>query len=91
LPQIAGVTLPRVAASRRSHRREAKEPDMTETADAGCQCGCNLVSDITNANEACGCGCNCCSGPPKNVDDEIAELHTLRQQIDHRLSELERS
>lgn len=63
---------------------------MTDT-QAGCQCGCNLVTDISNATEACGCGCACCSEAPKSAAEEVAELHALRDRIDQRLAELDAS
>lgn len=67
-----------------------EEADMSDVAATTCQCGCNIVTDVTNASEPCGCGCACCAERPKNVDDEIAELHTLRTQIERRLAELDR-
>lgn len=63
---------------------------MSEMTDTGCQCGCNVYTEVTNATEPCGCGCACCAERPKNADEEIAELHTLRSRIETRLSELER-
>lgn len=64
---------------------------MTETTQAGCQCGCGVVTDVTNAGEACGCGCDCCSGKSKSTEQELTELRTLRDRIDQRLAEIERS
>ncbi len=47
------------------------------------------MTDVTEAQEPCGCGCECCGeGKPKNKDQEIAELLTLRQSVDKRLTEL---
>lgn len=57
----------------------------------GCQCGCNVVTDVTNANEPCGCGCACCSDAPKRTEDQVTELRALRERIDQRLAELETS
>lgn len=62
---------------------------MSDVADTACQCGCNMVTEVTNAAEPCGCGCACCADRPKDAQQEIAELRHLRQQIDRRLSELE--
>lgn len=64
---------------------------MTQITETGCQCGCNITTEVTNANEVCGCGCGCCSDPPKTVEDEIDELHTLRARIESRLAELDRA
>lgn len=62
---------------------------MTQVTDAACECGCNLVTDVTNAAEPCGCGCACCADRPKDAQQEIAELRRLREQIERRLGELE--
>ncbi len=43
---------------------------------------------VTNADEACGCGCECCADGPKPREEEIAELRTLRESVDRRLTEL---
>lgn len=64
---------------------------MTDVTDAGCQCGCNVVTDVTNASEPCGCGCACCADTPKTAEEEITELRTLRNKVEQRLSELEKS
>ena len=49
------------------------------------------MTDVTEAQEPCGCGCECCGdGKPKTKDQEIAELLTLRQAVDKRLTELSR-
>lgn len=63
---------------------------MNDTTDAGCQCGCGVMTEVTNASEPCGCGCACCSGDGKSTEAELTELRTLRDRIDQRLSELER-
>ena len=58
---------------------------MTNT----CSCGCSAMTDVTEAKEECGCGCECCgTDKPKTREQEVAELLTLRQSIDHRLTEL---
>jgi len=44
------------------------------------------MTAVTKAGEACGCGC---CGPEKSREDEIAELHQLRESVNRRLSELE--
>jgi len=46
------------------------------------------MTEVTNASEACGCGCDCCRSE-KTKEEEIAELHQLRESVDRRLSELE--
>lgn len=47
------------------------------------------MSDITEAKEPCGCGCECCGdSTPKTPEQEIAELLTLRQSVDKRLTQL---
>jgi hypothetical protein len=47
------------------------------------------MTDVTEAKEECGCGCECCgTDKPKTREQEVAELLTLRQSIDHRLTEL---
>jgi hypothetical protein len=45
------------------------------------------MTAVTNAGEACGCGCECC-GTEKSREEEIAELHQLRESVSRRLSEL---
>ncbi len=52
-----------------------------------CGCGCGTMTAVTNAGEACGCGCECC-GTEKSREEEIAELHQLRESVSRRLSEL---
>ena len=64
---------------------------MSDVMETGCQCGCNVVTGVTNAGEPCGCGCSCCGDAPKSAEDEIAELHTLRDRIDERLRELDKN
>ncbi|MFN2506831.1 MAG: hypothetical protein ABR540_21900 [Acidimicrobiales bacterium] len=55
----------------------------------GCGCGCGEMTVVTDAGEACGCGCECCADDtPKTTEQEVAELTTLRDSIDRRLSEL---
>ena len=47
------------------------------------------MTNVTEAREACGCGCECCGDEqPKSREQEIAELLTLRQSVDKRLTEL---
>ncbi len=53
-----------------------------------CSCGCSSMTTLTSAEEQCGCGCACCGEVTKSRDEEIAELHNLRQAIDKRLAEL---
>ena len=61
------------------------------TTTGTCGCGCSAMTDVTEAKEACGCGCECCGGAePRTKDQEIAELLTLRQSVDKRLTELSR-
>ena len=49
------------------------------------------MTDVTEAKEACGCGCECCGdAEPRTKEQEIAELLTLRQSVDTRLTELSR-
>jgi len=61
---------------------------MTMTSTT-CGCGCAAMSDITESKEPCGCGCECCGdAAPKTPEQEIAELQTLRQSVDKRLTEL---
>jgi len=63
----------------------ARRMTMTST----CGCGCSAMTDVTEAQEPCGCGCECCGEEkPKSRDQEIAELLTLRQSVDKRLTEL---
>ncbi len=62
---------------------------MTEKESTTCGCGCSAMTDVTEAKEACGCGCECCGDEqPKSREQEIAELLTLRQSVDKRLTEL---
>lgn len=63
--------------------------DVTDTT--GCQCGCNVTTDVTNASEPCGCGCACCAETPKTAEQATEELRTLRDRIDRRLAELDKS
>jgi hypothetical protein len=75
----------------------ASEPIPADDATGGypmteataCQCGCSMVTDVTNAAEPCGCGCACCSDAPESTEDRVAELRSLRERIDQRLAELE--
>lgn len=60
---------------------------MTESTGTGCGCGCGSVSTITSA-ESCSCGCSCCGEAVKSPEQEIGELHTLRDAIERRLAEL---
>jgi hypothetical protein len=47
------------------------------------------MTDLTAAKEPCGCGCECCGdGKPKTREQQVAELLTLRQAVDRRLTEL---
>ncbi len=65
---------------------------MTMTSTTTCGCGCSAMSDITESKEPCGCGCECCGdAAPKTREQEIAELLTLRQSVDKRLTELSNS
>lgn len=57
-------------------------------ATATCTCGCSEVTLLTSAEEACGCGCECCQGRDLSRDEEVLELHHLRDSIDRRLEEL---
>ncbi len=63
---------------------------MTEKNETTpCGCGCSEMTAVTKAGEACGCGCECCGDDkPKSREQEIAELLTLRQSVDRRLTEL---
>ena len=63
---------------------------MTEKEETqSCGCGCSAMTGVTEAKEPCGCGCECCGdGEPKSREQEIAELLTLRQSVDKRLTEL---
>lgn len=63
----------------------------TTTTGNTCTCGCSVVTDVTNAAEPCGCGCACCTDAPQSAEREIAELQRLRESIDRRLGELEKS
>ena len=54
-----------------------------------CTCGCSSMTTLTAAEEQCGCGCACCGEAAKTREEEVAELLTLRQAIDKRLTELE--
>jgi len=59
------------------------------TMTSTCTCGCSGMTEITESKEPCGCGCECCGdAAPKSRDQQIAELLTLRQTIDRRLTEL---
>lgn len=60
---------------------------MTDTATT-CGCGCGSMSEVTSANVACGCGCECCGSEEKTVEQQIADLKTLRESIDRRLAQL---
>ena len=46
------------------------------------------MTEVTEAREPCGCGCECCGEVPQHREQQIAELLTLRQSIDKRLTEL---
>ena len=46
------------------------------------------MTAVTEAKEPCGCGCECCGEVPQSREQQIAELLTLRQSIDKRLTEL---
>lgn len=62
---------------------------MTEKETHSCSCGCSAMTNVTEAQEPCGCGCECCGdAEPKSREQEIAELLTLRQAVDTRLTEL---
>lgn len=62
---------------------------MTENETHSCGCGCAAMTNVTEAKEPCGCGCECCGdAEPKSREQEIAELLTLRQSVDKRLTEL---
>lgn len=62
---------------------------MTENETHTCGCGCSAMTDVTKAQEPCGCGCECCGDEqPKTPEQEIAELLTLRQAVDMRLTQL---
>lgn len=64
---------------------------MTMTGNAAkssCSCGCSTMTAVTEAKEACGCGCACCGEAVKTPEQEITELHTLRDSIERRLAEL---
>ncbi len=62
---------------------------ITENQTNTCGCGCSEMTEVTQAKEACGCGCECCGDDnPKSREQEIAELLTLRQSVDKRLTEL---
>ncbi len=62
---------------------------MTEKETTTCGCGCSEMTAVTKAAQACGCGCECCGDDkPKSREQEIAELLTLRQSVDKRLTEL---
>lgn len=64
---------------------------MTD-AQAGCGCGCGTLTHITNAQDACSCGCECCApGQQKSPAEEATELRRLREQIDQRLTELDKA
>lgn len=56
-----------------------------------CGCGCSTMTQVTQAAEPCGCGCECCSAAPKTTDEEIADLQRLRDNVDQRLAQLQRS
>lgn len=58
------------------------------TMTHNCSCGCSEMTEVTEAREPCGCGCECCGEVPQNREQQIAELLTLRQSIDKRLTEL---
>ncbi|MBW3576288.1 MAG: hypothetical protein KY462_00825 [Actinobacteria bacterium] len=60
---------------------------MTTQTEATCTCGCGVTTNVTDAAEGCACGCACCS-PPESKDEEVAELHRLREAIETRLDEL---
>lgn len=59
-----------------------------EVSTDKCSCGCGTMTTVTAAGEQCGCGCACCGEAAKTPAEEIAELTTLRNSIDERLSEL---
>ncbi len=62
---------------------------VTEDQTNTCGCGCSTMTAVTEAREACGCGCECCGDDqPKSREQEIAELRTLRESVDKRLTEL---
>lgn len=46
------------------------------------------MTAVTEAKEACGCGCECCGDAVKTPEQEITELHVLRDSIERRLAEL---
>lgn len=56
-----------------------------------CGCGCGTMTQVTQAAEPCGCGCECCGDAPKTTDEEIADLQRLRDNVDQRLAQLQRS
>ncbi len=54
-----------------------------------CSCGCSTNTDVLAGTAACGCGeGGCGEARPKSRDEEIADLLTLRQRVDKRLTEL---
>jgi hypothetical protein len=64
---------------------------ITEHETSTCGCGCSAMTDVTEAREPCGCGCECCGDEkPKTKEQQIAELLTLRQAVDKRLTDLSR-
>jgi hypothetical protein len=62
---------------------------MTMTDTDTCSCGCATNTDVLAGNASCGCGSDGCGeARPKSRDEEIADLLTLRQAVDKRLTEL---
>lgn len=62
---------------------------MTMTDTNTCSCGCSTNTDVLAGSATCGCGGDGCGeARPKSRDEEIADLLTLRQAVDKRLTEL---
>lgn len=51
-----------------------------------CSCGCGALQTVSG-EAACSCGCKCCAAL-KSSEEEIAELHRLRDAVQERLAEL---
>lgn len=60
---------------------------MTMTDTCNCGSSTTSVTGVTHAGETCSCGC-CGETNTKTREQEVAELLTLRQAVDTRLTEL---